>query len=131
VTGIKVTIGILGTAATAFFGGFDKLLYALVMFLVIDYFTGVAAAYYTKTWNSNTGTKGIVKKVMFLVLVGLAATMDSISGAPEPYFRTMIIWFLLGNEGISILENLGHMEVPIPSFLKTALEQLQTREVKK
>ena len=127
-TGVKFFLAGLGTLASAFFGGFDEALYALLVFLVLDYVTGVLAAIYTKTLNSSTGLNGIIKKVMQLILVGVAATLDGVMGISDPYFRTAVIYFLLANEGISILENMARMEIPIPAFLKNILEQLRDKD---
>lgn len=126
-TGIKIFIAVLGTIVCGFFGGFDQTLYALFVFLILDYVTGFLAAIYTKTVNSTTGLKGIIKKVMQLILVGLAATLDGVMGLSDPYFRTTVIYFLLANEGISILENLARTNVPIPTFLKSVLEQIRVK----
>jgi toxin secretion/phage lysis holin len=127
-TGVKIFIAGLGTLAASFLGGFDQALYALFIFLVLDYVTGVLAAIYTKTLSSSTGLNGIIKKVMQLILVGVAATLDSVMGLSDPYFRTAVIYFLLANEGISILENLARSDIPIPVFLKNILEQLKNKE---
>jgi toxin secretion/phage lysis holin len=126
----KIAFAGIGTALSYFFGGFDKALIALIIFLCVDYITGILAAVYTKELNSSTGLQGIIKKVMQLFLVGVAAIIDSLTGLTEPYLRTSIVYFLIANEGISILENIARSGVKVPQFLKVVLEQIKNKEDK-
>lgn len=128
---IKMAVAAVGTFLSYFFGGFDSIFIALVIFLMIDYMTGVLAAFGTKTLNSSIGLQGIIKKVMQLFLVGVASILDGITGLPDPYVRTAVIYFLLANEGISILENVARAGVPVPGFLLNVLQQIRDREVKR
>lgn len=126
---IKVKLFFAGAATFAanYLGGYDRALYALVVFLVMDYITGVAVAIIKKRLSSYVGLQGIIKKLLILGLVGLAATLDGITGMAEPWIRTATIYFLLANEGISILENMAAAGVPVPDFLRRVLVQLQDK----
>ena len=116
-------VSILGTAFTYAIGGFDKLLIALTIFMVLDYLTGIMAAYGCSNLSSKVGFKGIIKKLLILVIVIMAHQIDLIAGQ-DVLVRTMVTWFFLGNEGLSILENAAKMGVPIPQVLKDKLAQL-------
>ena len=94
-------VSIIGTAFTYAIGGFDKLLIALVIFMIIDYITGVIAAWCFGMLNSKTGFRGIVKKIVILAIVAMAHQIDLI--AAQELVRTMVTWFFLGNEGLSIM----------------------------
>jgi len=124
----KTGFAALAVLFTRIYGGFDNILFALVVFIVFDYLTGILAAVYNKTLSSYTGLKGIVKKVLMMALVGVAATLDNITGINEPYIRSAVIYFLLANEGISILENVARAGIPIPSILTKILEQLRDKD---
>ena len=104
-------------------GGLDIALQALLVFIVIDYLTGLGKGYVSSTLNSQVGLKGIVKKLGILSLVVVATLLDRMMG-DSGLIRTVIIYYLAANEGLSILENLGAMTVVVPEFLKNKLEQL-------
>ncbi|MDM7913619.1 MAG: phage holin family protein, partial [Methanotrichaceae archaeon] len=106
------------------FGGWDAILSALVMLVIIDYITGVMAAYFEKRLNSEVGFKGIAKKICIFLLVAMSTLLDSSSGLNEPFLRTAVVMFFIANEGLSILENSGRLGVPLPDILKQALEKL-------
>lgn len=107
-----------------FFGGFDGFLYALVIFVVMDYITGLLAAGVRKELNSEVGFKGIAKKVTIFILVGIANVIDTQVIQNGAAIRTAVIFFFLSNEGLSVLENAGVIGLPIPEKLKAMLEQL-------
>ena len=107
------------------FGGFDGFLYALIAFVVIDYITGVLAAIYTKQLSSEVGFKGIAKKVIIFLLVGIGNIIDMQILKTGAVLRTAIIFFYLFNEGISIIENAARLELPIPEKLIRILEQIK------
>ena len=107
-----------------FLGGLDGFLYALIAFVAIDYVTGVMCAIVDKKLSSEVGAKGIFKKVLIFVLVGVGHIIDSQVLGNGGAIRTAVIFFYLSNEGISILENAAHIGLPIPEKLKNALEQL-------
>ena len=113
-----------------FLGGCDGLLYTLLAFVVLDYLTGIMCAIVDKKLSSEIGFKGIFKKVLIFVLVGIGHLMDlQILGAAG-VLRTAVIFFYLSNEGVSLVENAAHLGLPIPAKLKAVLEQLHDRSEK-
>lgn len=110
-----------------FLGGCDGLLYALLAFIVIDYITGVMCAIIDKKLSSEVGFKGIFKKVLVFLLVGIANILDVQIIGTGCVLRTAIIFFYISNEGVSLLENAGHLGLPVPQKIKTVLEQLHSR----
>jgi len=113
-----------------FLGGCDGLLLALVLFAVADYITGVMCAVADKKLSSEVGFKGICRKVIIFMLVGIAHVIDVNVIATGSVLRTAVIFFYLSNEGVSLLENAGHLGLPIPEKLKVVLEQLHDRSEK-
>ena len=113
-----------------FLGGCDGLLIALVLFAVADYITGVMCAVADKKLSSEVGFKGICRKVIIFMLVGVAHVIDVNVIATGSVLRTAVIFFYLSNEGVSLLENAGHLGLPIPEKLKAVLEQLHDRAEK-
>ena len=122
---LKNALVVIGGLCTAFLGGWDTALKTLVLFVVLDYLTGVAAAIVTKTVDSNIGFKGIAKKVLVFVLVGVGYALDQFMG--QDYLRSLIIIFYIANEGISIIENLSRTGVPIPQAVLNVLNQLKSK----
>ena len=110
-----------------FMGGCDGLLYALVAFVVIDYLTGVMCAFADHTLSSEVGFRGICRKVLIFLLVGIANIIDVQVIGTGSVIRTAVIFFYLSNEGVSILENAAHLGLPIPEALKAALAQIHDR----
>lgn len=113
-----------------FLGGCDGLLYALVVFVVVDYITGVMCAINNKSLSSAVGFKGICRKVLIFLLVGIANVLDVQVIGTGSVLRTAVIFFYISNEGISLLENAGHLGLPIPDKIKVVLEQLHDRAEK-
>ena len=113
-----------------FLGGCDGLLVALVVFVTVDYLTGVMCAIEDKTLSSEVGFKGICRKVIIFMLVGIGHILDVNVIGTGSVLRTAIIFFYLSNEGVSLLENAGHLGLPIPEKLKDVLEQLHDRAEK-
>lgn len=113
-----------------FLGGYDGLLYALIVFMVVDYITGVMCAINDKKLSSTVGFKGICRKVLILMLVGIANLLDVTIIGTGAVLRTAVIFFYLSNEGVSLLENAGHLGLPIPEKLKEILAQLHDRAEK-
>lgn len=113
-----------------FLGGCDGLLIALVLFVVIDYITGVMCAVSDHRLSSEVGFRGICKKVVIFLLVGIAQILDVQIIKTGSVLRTAVIFFYLSNEGVSILENAAHLGLPIPEKLKAVLEQLHNRSEK-
>lgn len=113
-----------------FLGGCDGLLYALIAFVVVDYITGVMCAIADHTLSSEVGFKGICRKVLIFLLVGIANILDMQVIGTGSVLRTAIIFFYISNEGVSLLENAGHLGLPIPAKMKDVLEQLHDRSEK-
>lgn len=110
-----------------FLGGLDGFFYALIAFVVIDYLTGVMCAVADKTLSSNVGFKGICRKVLIFALVGIGHIIDTQIIGSGGVLRTAVIFFYLSNEGLSLLENAGHLGLPIPEKLKDTLAQLHNK----
>ena len=113
-----------------FLGGWDGLLYALIAFVVIDYITGVMCAISNHTLSSEVGFKGICRKVLIFLLVGIANILDIHVIGSGSVLRTAVIFFYISNEGVSLLENAAHLGLPVPEKIKTVLEQLHDRSTK-
>ena len=113
-----------------FLGGCDGLLYALIAFVVIDYITGVMCAVADKKLSSTVGFKGICRKVLIFLLVGIANVLDVQVIGSGSVLRTAAVFFYISNEGVSIMENAGHLGLPIPGKLMEVLEQLHDRAEK-
>lgn len=109
-------------SATAYLFGVDRsLLVVLVLFVLLDYMTGITAAAIAGELSSRRGFRGILRKVLMFVPVVMAVQIDRLAGA-EPAILTIITtWALIGNEGVSIIENLAYAGVPIPRRLQEAL----------
>lgn len=110
-----------------FLGGCDGLLYALIAFVVVDYITGMMCAVIDQKLSSEVGFKGIFKKVLVFLLVGIANILDVQVIGTGCVLRTAIIFFYISNEGVSLLENAAYLGLPVPEKIKTVLEQLHNR----
>lgn len=127
---IQLVFAAVGGWLGYFLGGCDGLLYTLLAFVVLDYLTGIMCAIVDKKLSSEIGFRGIFKKVLIFVLVGIGHLMDvQILGAAG-VLRTAVIFFYLSNEGVSLVENAAHLGLPIPAKLKAVLEQLHDRSEK-
>ena len=124
---IQFVFTVIGGWLGYFLGGYDGLLYALVVFMVADYITGVMCAISDKKLSSAVGFKGICRKVLILMLVGIANLLDVEVIGTGAVLRTAVIFFYLSNEGVSLLENAAHLGLPIPKKLKAILAQLHDR----
>ena len=125
---IQLIFAAVGGWLGYFLGGFDGLLYALLAFVVLDYITGVMCAIADKTLSSNVGFKGICRKVLIFLLVGVANVLDVHVIGTGSVLRTAVIFFYISNEGVSLTENAAHLGLPVPEKLKAVLEQLHNRE---
>ena len=121
---IKIILALLGGVLGWLLGGFDALAYALIVFVVIDYLTGILLAIYEKKVSSDIGFKGIFKKVLIFVLIAVGNITDQYVIGSGSSLRTMLIMFYLSNEGISIFENVAKMGVPLPEKMKVVFQQL-------
>ena len=120
----------MGGALGAVLGGFDGFLYALIAFVLVDYLTGVMVAVVNKKLSSEVGFKGICRKVLIFVLVGVGNLVDVYVLGQGGVLRTAVIFFYLSNEGISFLENAAHLGLPVPEKMKDILAQLHDRAEK-
>ncbi|MED1556841.1 phage holin family protein [Bacillus paramycoides] len=130
---MKTFVVAFGGFCGYFLGGWDTTLKVLVIMAAIDYITGVLAAGYNGKLKSKVGFKGIAKKVVLFLLVGVAAQLDTAFGSNSA-IREATIFFFIGNELLSLLENAGRMGIPLPSALTNAVEVLggkQKQEEKK
>ena len=127
---IQLAFAAVGGWLGYFLGGCDGLLYALIAFVAIAYITGVMCAISDKTLSSEVGFRGICRKVLIFLLVGIGNIIDvQVLGSPG-VLRTAVIFFYLSNEGVSLIENAAHLGLPVPDRLKAVLEQLHDRAEK-
>jgi toxin secretion/phage lysis holin len=114
--------------ASTLLGGWDKSLEILLIFIIMDYITGVGAAFKTKTLKSSVGFEGLMKKGAIFLIVILAAQLDRITGNAAGVFRTSTAFFFIANEGLSVVENVGEMGVKLPGFITGALTKLRDEQ---
>lgn len=107
-------------------GGFDIALQSLIIVIVIDYITGIASAVYNKELSSKVGFKGIIKKFCYLLVVALSVVIDNLTGQ-SGIIRSLVIYFFVANDGISIIENMAEMNVKLPKKLIDSLEQIRKK----
>ncbi len=127
-TKLQMAITAVGGWLGYFVGGVDGLLTALIIFMVIDYITGLMCAIADKKLSSAVGFKGICKKVLIILLVGVAHIVDLHVVGTGDALRSAVICFYLSNEGVSLLENAAHLGLPVPEKMKNVLAQLHGRE---
>lgn len=127
---VQLAFAAVGGWLGYFLGGCDGLLYALIAFVAIDYITGVMCAISDKTLSSEVGFKGICRKVLIFLLVGIGHIVDAQVIGSGGVLRTAVIFFYLSNEGVSLIENAAHLGLPVPDKLKAVLEQLHDRAEK-
>lgn len=123
---VSVFIGIAGGICAGIFGKWDTVLWALVILMILDYITGIIKAVYTKRLSSETGYRGVLKKITILVIVALANITQVLTGGAVA-IREIVIMFYVSNEGISILENVAAVSTKMPDALKNILFQLRDR----
>ena len=127
---VQMVFAAVGGWLGYFLGGNDGLLIALVLFVAVDYLTGVMCAVSDKALSSNVGFKGICRKVLIFLLVGIANILDVHVIGTGSVLRTAVIFFYISNEGVSLLENAAHLGLPVPGRIKAVLEQLHDRAEK-
>lgn len=123
----SAVFALVGTGLSALVGGWDGPVQALLFFMAFDFFSGFAAACKEGAVNSQVMLWGGVGKVMVLALVAAGVVLDGLLGLSDPYCRMAVIWFYIGREGLSILENYGKLDLPLPAFFTELLQQLQNR----
>ncbi|MCK8826419.1 phage holin family protein [Natroniella acetigena] len=124
----RLIFSILGTLLTYLLGGWDSTIKILVAFVAMDYISGIIVAFCRNELESGVGRIGILKKVGIFAAVAVSNLVDGILANPDPILRTTTIMFYLGNEGISILENLARAGVDIPEPLRKALAKIKDKE---
>ncbi|WP_410985025.1 holin family protein [Bacillus cereus] len=125
--GIKSFIATFGAFWGYFFGGEDVVLKAFIILAIVDYTTGMIAAAYNGELKSKVGFRGIAKKVVIFLLVGVAAQLDLVLGSNSA-IREATLFFFIGNELLSILENAGRMGIKLPDVLNNAVEILSRQK---
>lgn len=123
---VSDVISVILTTTIYYLGGLDIALKSLLIMIIIDYLTGVLSAIYNKKVNSKIGFKGIIKKVSYLFIIVLSVIIDNVLGQTGT-IRTLVIYFFVANDGISILENVAEMGIPLPQKLIDTLEQLKKK----
>ncbi len=124
---IQTAFAAVGGWLGYFLGGCDGLLYALLVFVLIDYLTGVMCAINDHKLSSAVGFRGLCRKVLTFLLVGVAHVLDVYILGEVGVLRTAVIFWALANNGLSIIENSTHLGLPVPEQLKLVLEQLHDR----
>lgn len=119
-------ISVILTTFIYLLGGVDIALQCLLIMIILDYISGIASAIYNKNLDSKIGLKGILKKFMYLVIVCVSVIIDKIVGNTGAV-RTLVIYFLVANDGLSIIENMGKMGIPLPKKLIDTLNQLKNK----
>ncbi|WP_394373490.1 holin family protein [Anaerococcus vaginalis] len=122
---VKIFFTIFGSLIGFFLGDLDIFIYSLTAFVICDYISGIIRAGFERKLSSKIGFKGILKKIMIFIIVGIANICDKSLIKNEPMIRNAIIFFYIANEGLSILENALAMDLPIPKKLKILLEQFK------
>lgn len=125
---IQIIFAVAGGWLGYYLGGLDSILYMLLTFMAADYVTGVLCAISNKKLSSQAGFKGICRKVLILLMVGIANVIDVQIIKSGSGMRSTVIFFYISNEGISILENAGKLGLPIPERLKSILEQIHDHD---
>ncbi len=116
-----------GTLLSEFIGEIDSLIYALVIFMIVDYFTGVLCSFFNNKLSSYIGFKGICRKTMIFCIVGIANVLDQHIFQTGTLIKSTVIFFYLSNEGLSILENTVNIGVPIPNKMYDILKTLRKK----
>lgn len=115
---------VLLTTIIYLLGGMDIALKSLIVIMMIDYITGVASAIYNKKLSSKIGFKGIIKKFSYLCIVALSVVIDNLI-SQDGVIRTLVIYFFVANDGLSIIENMAQMDIKLPKKLVDSLEQIK------
>ena len=123
---ISDILSVILTTTVYLLGGFDVALQSLLIVMVVDYLTGIASAIYNKNLSSKIGLKGILKKFSYLCVVALSVVIDNLTGQGG-LIRTLVIYFFVANDGLSIIENMAEMNVKLPEKLIDALEQIKKK----
>lgn len=123
---INNVFSVILTTIIYLLGGIDIALQSLLIVIVIDYLTGIASAIYNKELSSKLGFKGIIKKFSYLLVVALSVVIDNLLGQ-SGLIRSLVIYFFVANDGLSIIENMAEMNIKLPQKLIDALEQIKKK----
>ena len=123
---ISNVFSLIATTFIYLMGGIDVALQSFIIVIIIDYLTGIAAAIYNKNLSSKMGFKGIIKKFCYLLVVALSVVIDNLLGQ-SGLIRSLVIYFFVANDGLSIIENMAEMGVKLPQKLIDALEQIKKK----
>lgn len=123
---INNVISVILTTIVYLLGGIDIALQSLLIVIVIDYLTGIASAIYNKELSSKVGFKGVIKKFCYLLVVALSVVIDNLLGQ-SGLIRSLVIYFFVANDGLSIIENMAEMNVKLPQKLIDTLEQIKKK----
>lgn len=124
----NILIATTGTCLSFLFGGFDLLVQVLTVTLILNYVSGITLSFTNKTLSAEIGLHKVLKKAMILIVLILAVMLDNLSNNGQWIFRSLVCYFYIANEGLSIIENLGGLGVPMPGALKEAMEKLKSKE---
>lgn len=125
---LNAIVAALGTGLTYVFGGWDKILIVLCTFMALDYLTGVIAAIYQKQLSSSIGFKGLLRKCTIIIVLIVAVLLDRLLSDGSWVFRTLVAYFYIANEGISLIENTTKIGLPVPKKIIDVLAQLKNKE---
>lgn len=120
-------VAVIGTIITSYLGGWDSALKILIFLMLLDYSTGVLGAFKSRTLNSDIMFWGGIRKGVVLLVVAMSVMADELVSGGTPVFRTLALYFYSGREGLSVVENVGILGVPLPAALTKFLEQLQNK----
>ena len=123
---INDIVSVIFTTFIYLIGGFDIAIQSLLIVMVVDYLTGIASAIYNKELSSKIGFKGILKKFSYLCVVALSVVIDNLTDQ-SGLIRTLVIYFFVANDGLSIIENMAEMNIKLPQKLIDALEQIKKK----
>lgn len=123
---INDIVSVILTTFVYLVGGFDIAIQSLLIVMVVDYLTGITSAIYNKELSSKIGFKGILKKISYLCVVALSVVIDNLTGQ-SGLIRTLVIYFFVANDGLSIIENMAEMGVKLPQKLIDSLEQIKKK----
>ena len=123
---ISDILSIILTTFVYLLGGVDIALQSLLIVIIIDYLTGIASAIYNKELSSKVGFNGIIKKFCYLLVVALSVVIDNLLGQ-SGLIRSLVIYFFVANDGLSIIENMAEMNIKLPQKLIDALEQIKKK----
>lgn len=121
----KACVAAIGTGLTWVFGAWDVALAVLIAFMALDYTSGLLKAYINKEVSSDIGLKGLTRKFLILLVLIAAVLLDRLINTGDWVFRTIVCYFYVANEGISLLENAAALGLPVPDAIKNALAQLK------